>query len=70
MPAPTLIIMICTERSVDAKVLTKTAILRIAPVDSMKVIWRIEVTTMSETGKEAMTPAREDRRPISSGVLK
>ena len=62
--------MICTERSDDAKVLTKAAILRIAPVDSMKVIWRIEVTTMSDTGNEAIMPAREDRSPISSGVLK
>ena len=41
-----------------------------APVASIKVICRIEVNTIRETGKEAIIPARLARIPTSSEVLK
>ena len=62
--------MICTAWSPAARVLTKTVMRRRAPVASMKVICRMDVKTMRETGKEAMTPAADDRSPTSGVVLK
>ena len=62
--------MICTALSPEAKVFTKTVTLLRAPVASMKVICKIEVTTIRDTGKEAMIPAAEERRPTSTEVLK
>ena len=36
----------------------------------MKVIWRMEVITIKDTGNEAMMPAPEDRSPASTDVSK
>jgi hypothetical protein len=70
VPAPTLINIICTALSPEAKDFTKTVTLRSAPLASMKVICRMEVRTIRETGKDAIIPATEERKPTSMEVLK